>query len=1293
MTAFAPLASADSRILLDLSNDHVVLIQGDSANVTLTIDNNDTSIQDYDLVVDDSSTSSAWNVTLADETLSTVLPTFSVSTTIIVHLAIDADLSDSGSVQIDVSHSGTNVSTSITLYLSVAPSYLPNIEHTVVGDQGLISMEIGESIDLDVPISNLGSSLDHIVLAVNETADLADFWANWNGGSSNNSGNNSGGNNSGGNNSGGNNSGNNTNPTGCGHEVNYTMLMAYTSIFMYEGNTFNSWLSTHCDLINTTMMIDNSITDLNNATIASGNISWVGTSNSTSEMWNVTGLQVGNYTFTSILSYQSNGSWNHIETDVTAFQVITNNSGGNQSGNGTNGTSSGPTELFAALSAVGTNLTATLDSVNLTSNHSYVVDWTLEENGSLFPHDVGVYNWTSNGTNHTWTNHWNVSAGDWCISATLSHNLSAVGNATTCMTVSSGQGGGNGTTMGRSVPTGWDVRWLTSTFSNMSAGESQNATLRISVPNGEAPGDYGFLLSAGSAMGNFTISETIVVRVNGTHNLTMSATESTNNWLPNATGMVDFEVHNSGTSEAESIYSISTSGACTASLDSAEADGDRLLASDNESISIDVNIDSAASEGDTCDLTLDAWDEIGEVSYSHTHTIMIGVSYGLEVVSNEALSLSPGGAVSGTITIRNTGTETTSIRLTSSSNDLAISTDSSYVAVHSGETIDLTWSTSTASDTSLVGNYSIALSAVAQDGSATLNFSGTINVLPWSSIWMTGPLGGAFDVGANSPTSIDFTLTNDGTGPALASLDWSGAPAGFTISVNNATTVEPNGNQSTLSMNVAIDDDIASGSYSFTVLAMNPTDGISWDSLTIQAQVDQRAEVRLLVAGDSLPVSNAVNSVYVATVINDGNEQDTFAVTLTGAAGFEVGITPQTLTLTAGESGEVNISLRRTGAADDVTMTLTVESENDDSVNDSLSLFATVPSISVQSTVTTNIQSIPAEGNAILSLFLANLGEAEDTLLVTGPSGFTCDHPTQVTLAAGSVAQSYTVSCVASSGLLAGMHTIAFTATSLSDSSVNSTDSVDVEILPQRNADGSPMLEVSMIGDDWSLPWNSSATYTVTIRNDGNEQVNGFLRLAGEYANDLSADWNLVDQNLTISIFSVAPRGVSTYSLTLTPIGEPTVGTVEIRIEASGTLSDGQGFAVNSESKNLDVEFEAPTPTEAELWSGGPMVNAANLAIAMLSGWLFAGLLIMWMRFSSKARTKKNAQDAWDEAIEEESKDDDLKHGEIRADEDETARCHACESRIRLPTNKEPPFRFKCPTCEAMNRVMPPREE
>ena len=129
-------------------------------------------------------------------------------------------------------------------------------------------------------------------------------------------------------------------------------------------------------------------------------------------------------------------------------------------------------------------------------------------------------------------------------------------------------------------------------------------------------------------MGNFTISETIVVRVNGTHNLTMSASDSTNNWLPNATGMVDFSVHNSGTDEAESIYTISSSGVCSGSINASEADGSRLGEGESETITVDVTIDVEASEGETCDLMLDAWDEIGEVGYSHTHTLVIGVWHG-----------------------------------------------------------------------------------------------------------------------------------------------------------------------------------------------------------------------------------------------------------------------------------------------------------------------------------------------------------------------------------------------------------------------------------------------------------------------------------------------------------------------------------------------------------------------------------------------------------------------------------------------------------------------------------------
>ena len=1183
LSAFVPIATADSRILLDLSNDHVVLIHGDSTNVTLTIENNDTSIHDFTLSTDSSSTSSAWNVTLVDENISTVLPTFSVTTSIIVHLAADADLSDSGSIDIHVAHTGTDVATSITLYLSVAPSYLPAVDHTSVGDEGLISMEIGQSVDVDVPISNLGSSYDHIVLAVDETADLADFWANWNGGGSgtNNSGNNSGEN-------GGNNSGNNS-----------------------GGNGGNN----------------------------SGN-----------------------------------------------------NSSGNNTSNGTGNISTGPTEFFASLSAISTNLTGQLDAVNLTLNFSYVVDWTLQQNGSILPHDAGLYNWTSNGTNHTWTQMWNVSVGEWCLSATLSHNLSTVSNATTCMTVSSG-GGGNGTTMGRSVPSGWDVRWMNSTLNNMSAGEVRMSTLRISVPTGEVPGDYGFLLSAGSAFGNFSISETIVVRVEGTHNLTLSAMDSTSNWLPNSTDVVTFEIHNAGTSEAESIYSVSDSGVCTASIGASESDGGRLASQDNESVHVNVHIDSNASEGDVCQLTFWAWDEISDSSYYFVHDVTVGAVQSLELVDAASISLTPGGTASGTTIIRNNGTEPTHIRISGTADQLSITTDSNFVEVLSGDTVELAWSTTVASDTDLVGEQVVTITAETQGGSPTLDFNTTVDVLPWSSIWMSGPLGGAFSVGADSPANVEFTVTNDGTGAANATLDWRDAPAGFTISVGNTTSIPAGGNGVTISMAVSIDDDIASGTYAFTVLAIHPGDGSTWDSISIDAQVTQRADVRLLVAGDSLPVSSGADAMFSATVINDGNEPDTFAITLTGASGFEVGISPQTLTLTSGESGEVTVTLRRTGAIGDVSMVLVVESENDDMITDSVTLHATQPVVSVQATVTTNVVSVPAEGSVSLTLFLANLGEAEDTLLVTGPSGFSCNHPGQTTLTAGSAAQSYAVTCDAATGLLAGVHTIAFTATSLANSSISSVASVDIEIEPKRSSNGGPMLEVSLNGDDWSLPWNSTATYTVTIRNDGNEQVSGFLHIAGEHVQDLGTNWTFIEENQTQRIFSVAPMGVATYSLTMQPAGEPTIGSIDIRIEASGSLSDGQGFLVSSATSTLQVEFDAPPPTEAELWNGGPMVNAASLAIAMLSGWLFAGLLIMWIRYSAKMRSKQIAQEAWDEAVEEENKDADLRHGEIRADEDGTARCYSCEARIRLPNDKNAPYRFKCPTCGDMNRVMPPRDD
>ncbi|MEE2812604.1 MAG: NEW3 domain-containing protein [Candidatus Thermoplasmatota archaeon] len=1192
-TAFIPAVSADDRILLDLSSDHVTLMQGDSTNVTITVENNDSAIHDFNLSLDSSLTPSAWNVTLADTTMHQLGPAvfgFSNSTTVIVRLASNATLADHGSVTIVVNRSGTTISSAITLYLSVAPSYLPSINNTVVGDAGLITMETGAMMNLSIPISNLGSATDHLVLSVDEEPDLSGFWASWTGGSSGNNGT--------GNNTGGNNTGNGT------------------------GN-------------------------------------------------NTGGNNTGNGTG--------------------------NNTGGNNTGNGTGNVSVGPTEFSLNLTVAATNLTAVLDSVNLSSNGSYLVNWVLQENGSILPDYSGVYNWTSDGSNHSWNSTWNLTTGEWCFSADLTHNLTPEASVSSCANVTASSSGG-GSSISRSIPSGWDVRWIESTLANMSAGEERMATLRVSVPNGEAPGDYGFTLSAGSAMGNFSISETIVVHVNGTHNLTLAADDGGMLWLPNATSTVVFTVENAGTSEAEAIYSLTdVIGHCTASLVVGEANGDRLDNGESDTFVVNVSINPASHEGDTCELVVEAWDEIGEVTYSHSMLLTLGRTWGFSLQSVEDnLTLSPGGTVAANVQILNTGTEVDCIRLNVEQgvSGVNITSNQSYAQVNRGEVIDLSISASATSDTLAVGTHTIHLIADCSSSNTTVDIFTNLTILPWSSIRMAGPLGGAFDVDANAPTLVNLTLNNDGTGPANATLDWSGAPAGFTITPSNETTVEP-GNASTMSLSVAIDDDVASGTYSFTIMALNPVDGSTWDSISVAAQVDQRAEVRLLIATNSLPVSSRADVSFNTTIINDGNEADTFSLNLQGANGFEVSITPQNIQLGAGQSADVMLSLRRAGAQGDVTMILTVTSQSDEDVTDSVNITATFPNVEVRTTLATTGTEVTADGQATMTLFLENLGEAQDTLLVTGPTGFNCNHPAQITLDAGSPASSHTVICSPISDLLAGTHWVNFTSTSLADASQSSTASTQIDVLPTRTSSGDPMISVEFSGDDWSLPWNSSATYTVTVINSGNEQVNGFLLLTGEHALEMYPEWTLVESGNSISLFSVAPGASSTYSLSIRPVGWMDVGIVDLRIEASGTLDDGHGFSIASNTVQITVEHEPDDPTEAVLWEGGPMVNAANLAIAMIAGWVVAALLVLWMRRSSQKQKKKTISDAWIDAGEEEKeeeKESDLKEGEVRADDDGTARCHACDSRIRLPKEKEPPFRFKCPTCSVMNRVVEPAD-
>ena len=88
---------------------------------------------------------------------------------------------------------------------------------------------------------------------------------------------------------------------------------------------------------------------------------------------------------------------------------------------------------------------------------------------------------------------------------------------------------------------------------------------------------------------------------------------------------------------------------------------------------------------------------------------------------------------------------------------------------------------------------------------------------------------------------------------------------------------------------------------------------------------------------------------------------------------------------------------------------------------------------------------------------------------------------------------------------------------------------------------------------------------------------------------------------------------------------------------------------------------------------------------ALFGGWGFS-LLLLGVLFLMRGR-KQVAADDDEEAEEEEEKETPLGFNECRM-EDGKVSCPSCEARLGVPRGSEPPFRFTCPKCSTMIRVV-----
>ena len=97
----------------------------------------------------------------------------------------------------------------------------------------------------------------------------------------------------------------------------------------------------------------------------------------------------------------------------------------------------------------------------------------------------------------------------------------------------------------RNIPTGWAIYWIDDVFTNMTPMSSETGVLRITIPNGTAPGYIGIRLWASSTQGNVSMSTVIVIQVGSQDSISIS--DKTNHtWLPNQPAEVSLEVTNTG---------------------------------------------------------------------------------------------------------------------------------------------------------------------------------------------------------------------------------------------------------------------------------------------------------------------------------------------------------------------------------------------------------------------------------------------------------------------------------------------------------------------------------------------------------------------------------------------------------------------------------------------------------------------------------------------------------------------------------------------------------------------------
>ena len=1297
----AQITKADPQIELQVDMNHMILTPGESMNLTLTIENNGSSIEDYDVETTTAGLSTLWTATPTSSSVGNVLPTYNTSTTVVVQLAESATPSDNGMFTIVVNESDGSASSSIDVYVSVAVVYNPHLDATGVGDQGLLSIQPGQSVDLSIPVSNHGSVMDSYLLSVGEEPDLTGWWANYSSSGSTNT----------------------TNPP--------PSWSSSVSDVLTFGNSYTS-ANSLSSMLEELLRSADSPSNTSDFTTGGWKISdhWddVNTSGSAQNLSLATGVwdtvivqdqsQVpGFYRTNADWLASKNGSINladRIDSEGAAMMLMM--TWGRRNGDALNPT------LYPNYTVMQDRLEEGYidyrDNVSLsTSAEIYVApvglafkhvhDSITASGGNPLSPTSTFYNLYDTDGSHPSTSGSYLAAcvlfaaltGDSPVGLTDNTTMDATLRLTLQQAAAEVVFNGTSTysypwessgtiqpmNQHSSFPAGWEMRWLDDQIENLTANGQETATLRISIPSDANPGATGVRLYAGSLFGNLTTSTLMVVDVQATYDLQVDFLSAGDDFLPGQQTNSSVRLTNIGTTSASYDYALSVlSGPCTAALLSYTSTIDVDV---SEDLPFQVDVGSTASVGDVCALRLTST-LASDSSVSFVRDFSFEVDREITFVlqgPNGPTVLDPLTETMLEVRVFNTGTETETFSLQINSNasspiSLVLDTSSS-VSVEAGASG--MWTLKATAEEGSLGLYD-RLVVVTHDSLIGQNLSLEFDVQPRSDLTLQGPLDGRIVVQSGESSSVSIFIENVGTSDLLLdTFTIAGLPGGVDAVLPDVDEfLLEAGATHNVSLNVSAS--AATSARTDTLTLQLFSDG-AVAVLDVELQVVDRTLAQLSPNKHQIISGPSAATNVTIEVTNIGTLQDTFLLSI-GAGEtsnyFEISLSKTSVNLGIGQSETVVLSVRETSAGaneNGLPINIVATSTLDPSSTD-VTLLTLIPM-----TAGSDLEIFPddattqASGSISGMLKVRNTGNSVDVFTLSSV-GLDCEIQSSVLLEPGQTSDELPWSCEIPSDALAG--TNAFSFRSSSNARSNAVQNEVVTYTIDATWDASSVVSITVDSNEISIPYLGGSSTTVTVSNLANIGISGRLTLVGVGDGVFNIRINNTLGENT-DAFTLEPGASEIFVVRFDALtGDETVA--ELRVRA---LVQVDGGSANAESDLIVISVEGEPQAPQGVTLLGVELGKQTTLQTMAAGYVLFALALVALRLR-KPTTSSAEGDEESEEEEEETKEYALGPNECRMDTNRRISCPSCEARLAVPGGNEPPFRFTCPTCDSSIRVV-----